>query len=124
MGQRAAASSGGGGRRRAVAATVVAAREPLGRTANRPSKTAAKEAAQRYQDLARELVRTLNDSQTARLAPLIGTEAVEAAAAARSIAPRSGGRSRQEALVARLLREEVQLEQFDVLQVCGQEVLC
>ncbi|KAL4458110.1 hypothetical protein ABPG75_012975 [Micractinium tetrahymenae] len=81
----------------------------------RPSKTAAKEEAKHFQEIARQMSR-LTEKQLARLEPLIGEEVVAATALANRISHRNQGRQRQESLVARLLRESL-IEEAGVAQL-------
>ncbi|KAL4432801.1 hypothetical protein ABPG77_008127 [Micractinium sp. CCAP 211/92] len=81
----------------------------------RPSKTAAKEEAKHFQQIARQLSR-LTEKQLARLEPLVGEEVVAATALAARISHRNQGRQRQESLVARLLRESL-IEEVEVEQL-------
>lgn len=107
-----------------VAAAAAAAGDSAGRRplterkqrVDRPSKTAAKEEAHRYLDIAKLMVSNLTDKQTLRLEPLVGTRAVEELAVARRIRRTTGGRGRQQNLVARLLRESVLEEQVEELE--------
>ena len=72
----------------------------------RPNKTAAKREAQQVQQLAIALCKP-SDRQLQRLSPLLGSRALDAIGEARGIPNRSKAKGRQEAFVAKLLREEL-----------------
>ncbi|GAB4820449.1 hypothetical protein N2152v2_007495 [Parachlorella kessleri] len=75
----------------------------------RPNKTAAKREAQQVQQIATALCK-LSDRQLERLSPLLGSRALDAIAEARGIPNRSKAKGRQEAFVAKLLRDDLEEE--------------
>jgi hypothetical protein len=84
----------------------------------RPSKTAAKREVQHIQKLATQLCK-LTDKQLERLSPLLEERAIEAIVESRGIHNRSKAKGRQEAFVAKLLREELEEGQQQLLEVCA-----
>lgn len=91
--------------------------EPAPARKVRPSKTAAKRGAQQWQKLASQLCQ-LSDRQLVSLRPLLDDRAVEAVLEAKGISGRSQARNRQEAFIAKVLREELDEEQQRLLEVC------